>query len=271
MATRDTPFAPGTPCWVDLMTSDLQQSKTFYGSLFGWEFEDAGENYGNYHTATARGHSVAGMMANSPESGAPDGWTTYIATADLDATVAAAEQAGAQVMMPAMQVGEVGRMAMLADPSQAAVGLWEAGSHTGFGIYNEPGAVTWDELHSKDFAAATAFYASVFDWDYDVVADSDEFRYSTAKVGGEVVAGLADGSGYLPADVPSHWTLYIAVEDADESVARAVELGAKVVRAAEDTPFGRMADLTDPGGVTFKLHSEKLANPPAEASAETAG
>lgn len=264
MATRDTPFAPGTPCWVDLMTSDLQASKTFYGTLFGWEFADSGDEFGNYNMATKDGHNVAGMMANPPENPGPDGWTTYIATADVDATLRTAGEGGANTVMEAMDVGDVGRMAMVVDPSGAAVGLWQAGAHTGFGVYNEPGAVTWDELHSKDFAAATDFYAKVFGWDYDHAIESAEMVYWTAKVDGETVAGLGDGSKYLPDGVPSHWTLYFAVEDCDDAVAQAVGLGATVNRAAEDTPFGRMADLVDPGGVAFKLHSEKLANPPVE-------
>jgi predicted enzyme related to lactoylglutathione lyase len=264
MTTRDTSFAPGTPCWVDLMTSDVEQSKTFYGTLFGWEFEDSGAEYGNYVTARKDGKNVAGLMQKPADSPAPDAWSTYIGTADLDATLAAVADAGGQVVMPQMQVGEQGRMAVVSDPAGAVIVFWEPGAHTGFQRYNEPGTITWDELHSKDFAAATPFYEAVCGWDYDRMSDTDEFRYFTAKVDGETVAGLMDSASFLPEQVPSHWALYLAVEDCDEEVARAVELGAQVLRAAEDTPFGRIADLVDTGGVGFKLHSQKLANPPAE-------
>jgi predicted enzyme related to lactoylglutathione lyase len=261
MTTRDTPFAPGTPCWVDLLSTDTAKSEAFYGALLSWTFEATGPAFGGYITASSDGHSVAGLMARQPSMQQPDGWNTYLATADIDATVAAATAAGAQVAMATMAVGDIGKMAYLIDPVGAMVGLWQAGAHTGFGKYNEPGSVTWDEHHSKNFAASTAFYESVFGWGLDKTSDSDEFRYYQAQVNGETVAGLMDSAGFLPAEVPSHWAVYFSVADTDEAQAKAVELGGAVVRTAEDTPFGRIADLTDSTGAPFKLHSAKLANP----------
>jgi uncharacterized protein len=168
--------------------------------------------------------------------------------------------AGAQVAMPVTGVGDAGQMAYLIDPAGATVGLWQAGTHTGFGKYNEPGSVTWDEHHSKNFAASTAFYQSVFGWGIDKTADTDQFRYYVGQVGGEAVAGLMDSAGFLPADVPSHWAVYFTVADADEGQAKAVALGATIVAPAQDTPFGRMVDLLDSTGAPFKLHSATLAN-----------
>jgi predicted enzyme related to lactoylglutathione lyase len=261
MTTRDTPFAPGTPCWVDLLSSDPAKSRAFYGALLGWTFDDSGPEFGGYITASSDGHAVAGLMGRTPDVQAPDGWNTYIATADINASVAAAEAAGAQVVMPVTAVGDIGQMAYLIDPAGAMVGLWEAGAHTGFGKYNEPGSVTWDENHSKNFAASTAFYQSVFGWGFEKTGDTDEFRYYQGQVNGETVAGLMDSAGFLPAEVPSHWAVYFSVADADEAQAKAVELGATILRPAEDTPFGRMVDLLDSTGAPFKLHSDKLANP----------
>jgi uncharacterized protein len=253
MATRNTPFAPGTPCWVDLMSSDPAKAKEFYSALLGWTFDEASDEYGNYVTCQSDGHNVAGMMAN-PGTGAPDGWNTYICTQDAHATAEAAAGAGGKVLMPVMEVPEQGVMAMIADPAGAVFGVWQPIGHTGFQKYNEANSVTWDELHSKDFQASKDFYGTVFGWNYQVMGDTDEFRYVTGQVDGQDVLGMMDASGYLPAEVPSHWAVYFSVEDVDAACAKAVELGGSVIRPAEDTPFGRIADMTDATGANFKLH-----------------
>ena len=256
MATRDTPFAPGTPCWVDLLSSDKGASKAFYGALFGWEFTDAEPDFGSYTTATKDGLAVVGMAENRPDTGMPDFWSTYFATTDVDATVAAATAAGASVFMPAMAVGDVGKMAVLGDTIGGGFGLWQDGTHTGFNRYNEPGAVAWNEYHSKDFAASKSFYEKVFGWGWEIGGDTDDFRYYSATVDGQSVAGMMDSASFLPAEVPSHWTVYFEVTSVDETVALAEQLGASLLRPAEDTPFGRLADLIDPTGANFKLHED---------------
>lgn len=255
MTTRDTPFAPGTPCWVDLFSSDTDTAKTFYAGVLGWTAEDAGADFGHYVNFSSDGRRVAGMMPNNGEQGMPDVWSTYLSTADLDATTAAATAAGAQVIAAPMQVAELGSMAVLVDPVGAAFGLWQAGTHTGFGKYNEPGSVTWDEHHSKDFARSTAFYQQLFGWEIEHTSDTDEFRYFQGLVDGQTVAGLMDSASHLPAEVPSHWAVYFSVADVDAAAAKATELGGTVLRPPEDTPFGRIAELSDPTGAMFKLHS----------------
>jgi predicted enzyme related to lactoylglutathione lyase len=269
MATRSTPFAPGTPCWVDLFTSDPERSKAFYTAVFGWEFEDQGEAYGGYTLGRADGEQVVGLMRNHGESGSPDVWSTYFATESIEETASRAGAGGATVIAPPMAVGELGQMAVLVDPAGAVFGLWQAGRHTGFTRYNEAGSVSWDEHHSKAFGATRAFYADLFGWTYDVTSDTDDFRYLTAKVGGEQVAGLMDSAGFLPEDVPSHWAVYFTVADVDAAADVAREHGGTVLMAPQDTPFGRIADLLDPTGAPFKLHSSTLRNPAGTAS-ETA-
>ena len=254
MATRNTPFAPGTPCWVDLMSSDLAKTKEFYSTLLGWTFDEATSEYGNYVTCLSDGHKVAGMMAN-PGTGAPDGWSTYICTQDAAASVEAAARAGAKVLMPAMEVPEKGVMALMSDPADAVFGVWQPSGHTGFEKYNDANSVSWDELHSKEFQATKDFYGAVFGYDYQVMSDTDDFRYVTGQVDGQDVLGMIDASGYLPPEVPSHWAVYFSVDDVDAACAKAVELGGSVIRPAEDTPFGRIADLRDATGANFKLHA----------------
>ncbi len=255
MATRSVPFPAGTPCWVDLFTSDPERARAFYGAVLGWEFSEPVSEFGGYFSALSDGHVVAGMMRNDGSSGTPDVWSTYLATDDLQAATDRAVEAGAQVIAPPMPVGELGSMAVLVDPTGSAVGLWQSGAHTGFTLYNEPGGVTWSELHSRQFDDAKEFYARLAGWEYDVTSDTDEFRYVTATLGGEPVAGVMDSGSFLPPEVPPYWAVYFSVADVDGAVARAKAAGGTVLRDAEDTPFGRLADLLDPTGAPFRLHA----------------
>jgi predicted enzyme related to lactoylglutathione lyase len=264
MATRNTPFAAGTPCWVDLLSSDTDKARQFYGDVLGWTAEEAGADFGGYITFYSDGHRVAGMMANQAENGIPDVWNTYLSTDDIDATVTAAEKAGASVIAAPMVVGELGSMAIVTDPAGATVGLWQPGAHTGFEKYNEPGGVTWDEVHSKDFEASKRFYSEVFGWTLVPASDTDDFRYYIGEIDGESVAGLMDARKILPPEVPSMWTVYFSVADVDAACERATAGGAQVSRPPEDTPFGRVAELTDPTGALFKLHGPNTQSPNTE-------
>lgn len=259
MTTFDRPFAAGTPCWVDLMSSDVDASKEFYSGLFGWTFEDPGPRLGGYGNFRSDGHNVAGMGKN-PGQGIPDLWSTYFAVDDLEATVAAASQAGAQVVAPVMAMEDLGSMAMLTDPAQAVFGVWQAGAHTGFTKANEPGSVSWNEHHSKDFPASTPFYADLFRWQLEPVSDTDEFRYFVANLGGRPVAGLMDSASFLPPEVPSHWTVYFSVADVDSALSDLTGLGGKILRPAEDSAYGRIADVADTTGASFRLHSPMLSD-----------
>ena len=145
------------------------------------------------------------------------------------------------------------RMAFAMDPTGAPYGIWQAGDHKGVGVYNEPGALVWNELMTRDYEGAQAFYGSVFGFTYEEIGEG--FSYSTVKRAddGEVVAGLGELDVALPSEVQASWVVYFMVEDCDASAARAVELGATVVRQPFDTPFGRMAPLIGLQGETFSL------------------
>ena len=248
-------ITPGAPCWIDLMTSDIAKARQFYGELFGWEYETGDEEkYGGYTTARKNGRTVAGLMQkDEDQAGMPDVWSTYLRSDDAEATAAAVTANGGQVYMPPMDVPEQGHMAVFGDAAGAAIGIWQPREMRGYELVGEPGAAAWHELHTKDYDAAVKFYQEVFGWDTDVMSDKPEFRYTTLGAGYAAKAGILDASGFLPADVPSSWQTYFAVESADASVEKAVSMGATVIDAAQDSPFGRLATLADPTGALFKI------------------
>jgi predicted enzyme related to lactoylglutathione lyase len=244
----------GAPCWIDLMTSDTAKSRKFYGDLFGWTSEDAGEEYGGYINFHKDGVPVAGLMQSTPDMGVANVWSVYLATDDAEKTVEAAVANGGQVIVPAMAVLELGSMAVITDAGQAAVGMWQPGLHKGMGIIGEPNAPSWFELHTRDYDASVRFYRDVFKWDTHEVSNTPEFRYTTLGEGENQQAGIMDASAFLPSGVPAHWSIYFGVENADAALAKIKKLGGATVLPAEDTPYGRLATASDATGSVFKLH-----------------
>ena len=118
----------GAPCWIDLVTSDLDAAQAFYGGLFGWTGAAADqETYGGYVTFTLGEDDVAGCMRKSSSMQAmPDAWSVYLASADTRATVLAAQNRGAPVFVEPMPIPQVGVMAVVADPGGASIGIWQA-------------------------------------------------------------------------------------------------------------------------------------------------
>jgi predicted enzyme related to lactoylglutathione lyase len=243
----------GAPCWIEVFTSDPDKSRAFYGELFGWTSEETGEEYGGYVNFRKDGVYVGGCMRNDGQAGMPDVWTVYLASDDAEKTAEATAANGGQVIMPAMEVMQLGSMAVVADPGGAAIGVWQPGLHKGFGVLAEPGAPSWFELFTRNYDESVEFYRQVFKWDTHAAADTPEFRYTTLGEGEGQAAGIMDASGFLPEGVPAKWSIYFGVEDADAALAKIVELGGSIVRPAEDTPYGRMAEAADPTGAHFKL------------------
>jgi uncharacterized protein len=252
VSKRDS-FPVGAPCWVDLMTSDPDKSRAFYGQLFGWTSEEAGEEYGGYVNFLKDGLGVGGCMRNDGQSGMPDGWSIYLTTDDAQATADAAVANGGQVVVAPMDVMELGRMAFVTDAGQAAIGVWQPGLHKGFAVLGEPGTPAWFELHTRDYDASVRFYRDVFKWDTHAASDTPEFRYTTLGQGEAQLAGIMDASAFLPEGVPAHWSVYFGVDDTDAALATVAGLGGSVVRPGEDTPYGRLAQAADPTGALFKL------------------
>jgi uncharacterized protein len=241
----------GAPCWIDLYSSDTERAKDFYGRLFGWTTFDPGPEYGGYVIFQRDGKAVAGCMGNTGEEGHPDAWTTYLHSDDAARTVEAAREKGAAVIVEPMEITQNGRMAMVVDPGGAAIGIWEPKEVKGFEVRGEPGTATWFELHTHAYDDSVGFYRDVFGWDAHTVADEPDFRYTTLGEGESGLAGIMDASGHWTG--PSAWEVYFEVEDADAAAALAQELGGTLLDGPHDTPYGRLAGLTDPTGTRFRL------------------
>ena len=247
-----TSYAAGTPCWVDLSTSDPEGARRFYGELFGWEFDIGAEEYGHYTTCRLRGREVAGMGGDPAPDGMPTAWTTYMATDDADASAKRVTGNGGALVVEPMDVPPFGRMAIATDSTGAMFGMWQAGELIGSSLVNEPGAVTWNELGTRDLDAAKRFYSGVFGYgweDFDTGEGGPE--YATFTVEGRSVGGALREP--LPDEVPAHWTPCFAVAGADATVDTAQRLGGAVVLAPIDSPFGRYAVLRDPHGAIFSV------------------
>jgi predicted enzyme related to lactoylglutathione lyase len=136
------------------------------------------------------------------------------------------------------------------DPVGAAIGFWQAGQHPGAGVFNVPGAMSWNELGCRDVETAKAFYTDLLGWGIDT-QDHGGFIYTVVSVGDRLNGGIYDITGILPDDIPAHWFVWFTVDGTDEAVERARSLGAAIQREPWDTMFGRMAVVSDPQGPTF--------------------
>ncbi|MEV0678138.1 VOC family protein [Actinosynnema sp. NPDC050436] len=250
MSELNAPYAPGTPAWVDMMTTDRVATMEFYGALFGWDFEIGGPETGRYTMALVRGRPVAGFGEMPRDAMFPVVWTTYLATDDLDESLERIAATGGKVLVPEFDTGGPGRGAIAVDPTGAAFGLWEAGEHIGAYVVNEPGAVVWNELATRDPDGATGFYREVFEFDLEPLPD---FPYTQLQVAGHTVGGVFGMDDGIPAEIPAHWMTYFQVSDVDGTLDRARDLGGIPVGAVADSLFGRFATVGDPMGATFKV------------------
>jgi len=246
-----TSYAPGTPSWVDLLTSDPEGARAFYGAMFGWEFVIGGPEYGNYVTCTLDDRIVAGIAGEPAPEGLPTAWTTYLATPDAAALAQRVTEHGGKLMMEPLEIPGQGTMLVAFDPQGAAFGAWQGGALIGAQVVNEPGALVWNELATRDLAGAQAFYSAVVGFGWQPV-DSGQAGppYAMFEVDGKVAGGafeLDEGRG----DAPPHWMTYFEVADTDAAAASVERLGGQVISPPRDSAYGRVAVARDPQGGAF--------------------
>lgn len=252
--TEMSSYSPGTFCWIDLTTTDGAGAKKFYGQLFGWSMVDTPIGPDMVYTmGQIEGKDVAGLYQQGPqEQGIPPHWNSYVSAASAADIVTKAKAAGGTALMEADDVMSYGRMAIIQDPTGGIVGVWEPGSHIGARLVNQPGALCWNELATRDALKAADFYAQVFGWQgrTQPIGNSE---YTTFYNGENMSAGMIQMTEEW-GDIPPHWLVYFAVEDCDSSADSIKSLGGNILVAPNDIPsVGRFAVAQDPQGAAFAI------------------
>lgn len=252
-----TQHAPGTFCWPELGTTDQAAAKTFYSSLFGWTTEDIPMDAGATYTMLRQGGKDVGALyaLGAQQQGMPPHWGSYVAVESADAAAAKAKQLGGTVVAEPFDVFDIGRMAVLQDPSGAIVSVWQAKKHLGAGVLDEPGALCWSELLTKDTAKAGPFYTQMFGWSSEIMPM--EQPYTVFKNQGTPAAGMMAIDASM-GDMPSAWMTYFGVENCAASAEKAKQLGAQVLVPPTPIPnIGTFAVLMDPQGAAFSIIEQK--------------
>lgn len=249
-------YAPGTFCWVEVGTTDAAAASTFYTQLFGWEAERVMDGpEGNYVMLRQSGKDVAGLYQLSTAQrtqGIPPHWLSYVSVADASEGAKKAASLGGKVLMDAFDVLDVGRMALVQDPTGAILALWQPKRHIGARLVNEPASLCWNELATTNAEQARKFYTALFDWKPQE-QDFGPMKYTTFLNGEHPNGGMLEMTEEWTG-IPPHWMTYIAVADCDRTAAKAQELGGSVCVAPQDIPsIGRFAVLQDPQGATFSV------------------
>lgn len=259
-------YPDGIFCWIDLATTDLVGAKEFYGSLFGWEAIDMPSDQGSVYTMfQIDGKNVAGASELTPEmqeQGVPPVWSSYVKHDDVDAIAQKIVDAGGNLMFSPMDVMEEGRMVFAQDPAGAAFGIWQPHNHIGAQLVNTPGALVWNELQTPDVETSRDFYTSVFGWSHR----TDESGYVVLLQDERGHAGMMQIDESW-GDVPPNWAVYIMVEDAEATAARAEELGANLLTELTTAgQMGRFVVIQDPqGAVLTAMEFNGPADPPPNA------
>lgn len=249
---------PGTFCWFECGTTDAAAARKFYMELFGWNAVDvpmSGGMEGNYTLLKIGDDDIAGLhQMSGPEcEGVPSHWMTYVTTDDVDGTANRAQSLSGKIVSPPMDVPGVGRMAFLEDPTGAQIAIFKPGEHPGAAQLGPvPGTFGWSELATRDTKAAQAFYTELFHWGAKV-DENAPMPYTEFQVGGNSIGGMMEMTPQH-GDVPPHWLPYVLVADCNATVAKAGELGGRVLVPPTDIPdVGRFAVFMDPTGAALAM------------------
>jgi predicted enzyme related to lactoylglutathione lyase len=246
-----TRHEPGSFCWAELATTDDGAAKKFYTSLFDWSFEDspAGPDM-VYTTLKKKGKRVGALYKLGPQQkGVPPYWNVYVAVASADAAAKKAKELGGKAFIEPFDVMEFGRMAVIEDQQGAKISVWQARTHIGAEVVNEPGALCWAELDTTDVDSARRFYTGLFGWGAKVSETYTEWQQGGTSIGGLMTIPKEWGN------VPPNWLVYFAVADPDAAAKKAGELGGGAIVPPTDIPgAGRFAVLRDPQAAVFAIY-----------------
>lgn len=242
---------PGTIDWLRLSTPDAARSAVFYSDLFDWGTIRYDTTRGPVLGAEIRGREAAAIVEPRSTIGdmpLPAAWTMFVRVDDLDDAVVSVAALGGRIIDRPSEIAELGRSAVVSDPTGAVFGMEEFHPDVGLAVRDEPGALTWCEVLTRDPAAATGFYAAVFGWAAHAEATTG---YTTFSLDEAPVAGLLPMPAEIPAEAPGHWLPYFCVADCEKSAAWAQDLGGKVHHGPHRVGIGMFAVVEDPQGATF--------------------
>ena len=250
-----TTYPPGTFSWTDLATSDPDDAKRFYTGLFGWEFEDQpipGDD-AVYTMLRKDGKDVAALF--QAREGMPTFWGSYVTVESADSAAARATELGGTLVVEPFDVMDVGRMAVIHDPTGAIFSVWEPHGSIGASLVNVPGALTLNQLGTPDPQKAEEFYAGLFGWRTEQVAGGDT-PYWGIYLGDRLNGGMMriDPDG----GIPPHWLTFFGSPDVDADAGRIGELGGQVTLPPMDVPGGRILVAQDPQGAFFGLFAGRF-------------
>lgn len=254
--------------WHELLTSNPDAAKAFYGKVVGWSTTPWGKDYTVWMTGqTSRGGMML-MPAEVKAKGVPPHWGTYIGTDDVDATIAQATGLGARVEMPPMDLPEVGRMALLQDPQGAFFYVFKPVQMDPPTYPATAGGFAWNELATTNWQAAFDFYSALFGWKKGEAMDMgpDMGTYQMIEVGGHMVGAMFNKPPQVP--VPN-WLPYAEVKSAAAAATAVKAAGGTVLVGPMDVPGGAIVQFMDPQGAVFAVHSMTAA-PAAAAPAKPA-
>jgi predicted enzyme related to lactoylglutathione lyase len=257
-------YPPGTPCWIDLSSTDVPASQAFYSELFGWEGTERApaDRNGGYWIFTLDGKDVAGL-ASSQTPGQPPYWMTYIAVDDADEAGAAIAAAGGQELFEPFTVMEDGRMGVFRDGADGAIfSVWQPLSFKGAQAVNQVGAWAWGELDTRDTGGAAKFYAEAFGWKLAPIEQDGQTVYGSWSLDGRLIGGLLPMGPQFPPTIPASWIAYFGVDDVDATRTRVEGMGGRALTDAMDVPNGRFLALMDPQGAAFAVLQGSYDPPP---------
>lgn len=252
--------ATGLNVWFDLMTTDVEGAKRFYGEVIGWKSEswDQADPNMPYTMFTAGGSSLGGVMPlneGAKQQGAPSHWMAYTTVQDVDASVEKAKSLGAKVYAPPMDIPTVGRFAVLADPQGATFAVF-APADDMQAPPDAHGQFSWAELHTTDYEAAWKFYSELFGWKHRSSMEMPGmgtylmFQDPTEKTKG----GMSNTAEQMGA--PPHWLHYVTVDDMGGTLEKVKTSGGKVVNGPMDVPGDDViAVCQDPQGAYFAVYA----------------
>lgn len=247
----------GRIVWHDLMSTDLQASEKFFTELFGWEVKelDMGSPQGAYHMLANHGKDIGGIVPLDTGKGVPSHWISYVAVEDVDTACNLAENNGGEVPVPATDIPNIGRFAVIKDPTGGCISPFRTATQytPETDAPPETGSFCWEELLTDDVDTAKNFYGKIFGWSDHAMDMGEAGTYTIFKGGAKDRAGTMS----MPpeADAPPHWLSYVYVEDVDACATKITELGGKVFVEPRDIPgIGRFCVGADPTGAMFAVY-----------------